>query len=131
MKNISFESSDLRAKVGQTVLGSFDQHGLGEYLIVAKRRAECGYRFYVKWAMDVPVFRARWEARQNYIEAEKAHIAQIEVLYQRGRSRCPDLAAREDHLRNRAGEFHGQKRHRFVNRANRVHREIVEAGRCE
>ena len=132
MKNISFESSDLTAKVGQAVLGSYDEHGIGEYLIVAKRPVEFGgYRFFVKWAMDVPVYRARWEARQKAAEGEKMRMAEYDALYQRGCVLRPDLAAREDHLNNRADEFHGQKRHRFVNRANRIHGEIVEVGRHE
>jgi hypothetical protein len=132
MKNISFESSDLTAKVGQTVLGSYDDHGIGEYLIVAKRPVEYGaYRFFLKWALDVPAFRARWEAHQKAAEDEKIRMAECEALYLHGRVLRPDLAARVDHLNNRADEFHGQKRHRFVYRANRVYREIVEAARHE
>jgi hypothetical protein len=130
MKNISVESSDLKAKVGQTILGSFDEHGLGEYLIVAKRPVDHGgHRFYAKWALDDTDFRSKWEARQQAKEAEKVRMAEAAAIYRRGRVLRPDLAAREDHLRNRADEFHGKKRHGFVNRANRVGGEIVDAAR--
>lgn len=126
---ISFESSDLKAKIGQTVLGSFDEHGLGEYLIVAKKKVSSfpeTYRFYIRWALDDPTYAHSRALQDEQARRQAIVIANRDKAFQKGREVFPELAARYDHLMIRADENSGHKRHRFVHRANVVYAKIVD-----